>query len=1076
MRNPDRLIQNRYQIIRPIGQGGMGTVYEALDQHLGHTVALKQILRGSKQDFEGEARLLACLHHPALPKVTDHFCEDRGQFLVMEFIPGDDLETARMRQQRLFSPPEVLRWAKQLLEALAYLHAQTPPIIHRDLKPANLKLNSQGDIILLDFGLAKGKNGAAAEPTQSIPGYTLNYAAPEQIRGEGTDARSDLYSLAATLYNLLTGHKPPDAMQRALALANGQLDPLTFDHPQLVQLPPALIQVLRKALMLMPTERFANAQTMLTALKIASDETAYTVAPAAPTAPTPAPSSARPAALVLRQTPHNLPAQLTPLIGREEEVGSLQDRLRQHTVRLVTLTGPGGIGKTRLGQQVAQVLLADFPDGVFFVGLASIREPNLVVSTIAQTLGVREVGSTLLLQSVQAHLQGKTTLLLLDNFEQVIDAAPLLIELLTACPDLKMLVTSREVLRVRGEQEFSVPPLRLPDLTQPFGEKTLAQIPALHLFVQRAQAFNPAFTLDSTNARAVAELCVQLDGLPLAIELAAVRIKVLSPQAMLERLGDRFKFLRGGPRDLPDRQRTLQATLDWSYDLLTEAEKPLFRRLAVFVGGCTLEAADQVCNPPNAESVAPLQCEMLDGLTSLVDKSLLYQQAGLDGESRFMMLATIREYATARLAEGGEEEELRRLHSSYYLALAEQAKLALKGGDQALWLHRLETEYDNLRAVLHWATKRKDHALALSLGVALEPFWDSRGYASEGSGWLQEILMQSRGLSTMMRANALNAAGNLAKEQGNYAAARSLHHEALALRRALDDKPGIAGSLGNLGNIARQQGDYATARLLLEECLARFKALGNLRGVAITLLNLGAIVHEQKDYQAARMLYEESLTMHQEIGDQHSVAKLFVNLGNLSAEQDEFTLAHAYYEKGLAIQRQLGDKEGIATTLLNQGITAFEEGKYEQAKEFCEEALPLQEEVGEKWGIAHSLLYLGNVALAQEDYTMARTFYRQGLVLQQALEDKRLIISSLEAFAALALAGHNAEQAVQLFARAESLREAIKLPISTRDQVDYDHHLASARANLGEEAFSTAWATGQAMTLEQVIALALQET
>ncbi|MFQ5794790.1 MAG: BTAD domain-containing putative transcriptional regulator [Candidatus Bipolaricaulia bacterium] len=500
-----------------------------------------------------------------------------------------------------------------------------------------------------------------------------------------------------------------------------------------------------------------------------------------------------------RAVPNNLPIPLTRFIGRDKERAVVQVRLLDEEMRLLTLTGPGGTGKTRLGLQVVADLIDHFEDGACFVDLAPISDPGLVVSTIAQTLGVKEAEGRPLLDILKASLRGKQMLLVLDNFEQVVAAAPQVVELVAACPQLKVLVTSREPCHVRGEHVFPVPPLALPgsDGKRPLAIERLTQYEAVRLFIERAVAVKPDFAVTDENAPAVAEICIRLDGLPLAIELAAARIKLLSPQALLARLGNRLKLLTGGARDLPACQQTLRDTIDWSYDLLNTGERTLFERLSVFVGGGTLEAAEAVCiGADNLE----LKMDILDGLASLVDKNLLRRKEQADGEPRFLILETIREYGLERLEASGESEAIRRTHADYYLALAEQAEPKLEGPDQRMWLDRLEVEHDNLRAALVWFEQNGEAEAELRLGGALWGFWHMRGYLSEGRRWLEGALAkgEDRDVSASVRAKALHGAGVLTHEQGDYERATVLYEESLDLRRELGDKPGVAILLSNL--------------------------------------------------------------------------------------------------------------------------------------------------------------------------------------------------------------------------------------------------------------------------------------
>jgi predicted ATPase/class 3 adenylate cyclase len=514
---------------------------------------------------------------------------------------------------------------------------------------------------------------------------------------------------------------------------------------------------------------------------------------------------------------NNLPLQPTPLIGREKEVAQVCDLLHSDETRLLTLTGPGGTGKTRLALQATADLLDDFPDGTFFAQLATLTESEMFFSAVAETLGVREVGEQPLGESLKDYLCERRMLLLLDNFEQVLEAAPAVTEMLAVAPDLKVLATSRAPLGLYGEHEFPVPPLSMPDLKSPPPLERLTQYEAVGLFVERARAVKPDFKVTNDSAPAVAEICVRLDGLPLAIELAAARIKMLPPKAMLQRLGSRLKLLTGGARDLPERQRTLRATIEWSFALLDEGEQLLFARLAVFSGGRTLEAIEVICD---AEGDLPV--ETFEGVSSLLDKSLLRQEEGSSGEPRFVMLETVHEFAREKLEESREAEEIKRVHAQYFLTLAEEAYPELKGANQLEWLDRLEAEHDNMRAALTLALERKEAEVAISLGGALWLFWFVRGYHSEGRRWLQEALAIDERGSPDSRAMALAGVGWLAVQQGDLDRAQEVCEEGLEVlehegREARDAKLGL---LVCLGWVALDRDDYERATQLFEESLA----------------------------------------------------------------------------------------------------------------------------------------------------------------------------------------------------------------------------------------------------------------
>lgn len=1105
------LLQNRYRIVRPIGQGGMGAVYEAFDQRLAQTVALKQIMSGDATAFEREARLLARLRHPALPHVTDHFVDDNGQFLVMDYIPGDDLATALLRRRTFFPRADVCAWADQLLTTLVYLHSQEPPIVHRDIKPSNLKLTQQNQLILLDFGLAKGHTKLTSEPQKSAAGYTLAYAAPEQIHGAGTDARSDLYAAAATLYHLLTGNRPTDAIQRALLIADGQPDPLWVATSAHHTLSPLLITILQKALALNPANRFADASAMRTAFQAANQTETTQVA--------------EPSVKVTERPPqhaiaNNLPARLTSLVGRAEEVAELCRLLARPAVRLVTLTGAGGSGKTSLALAVAHALLSDndgaaFSDGIYFVNLAPIQEPALVISTVAQVLGVKEEAGKPLLTSLQKVVRHRRLLLVLDNFEQIVIAAPLLSELLTNCATLKLIVTSREVLRVRGEHEFLVPLLALPKLDAQAPADELGQFAAVQLFVERVRALKPAFVLDESNAAAVAEIVTRLDGLPLAIELAASHSKLLSPQAILERLQDRFKLLRSNVRDLPDRQRTLRAAIDWSYDLLTPDEQTLFRRLAVFVGGCTLEAAEEVCNSPTADQLPPLAIDVLDGLASLLDKSLLSQKSGINGEQRFTMLVSIHEYAQARLSKTSEITPLQRQHALYYRALVEHAESELTGAQQSLWLNRLEEEHDNVRAVLHWATAYHEAEVGARVSGSLWRFWERHGHLVEGRRQLEKILSISSRISARWRAKVLHATGNLTRNQGDYQQARAYYREALALRRELNDKRDLVASLHGLGNVAYDLGDYHEAVPILEEALALWQELGNEWGVALEHLVLGEIAWCQANYQRAMSLLQEGLILYEKQKDLWGIAMVHINIGQIWRDQGDYEKAILSLKRGLALLSEIGHKRGIGLALTYIASVEILREQYIEAASLLNESLVLFREQGEKWGTAHIFAYLGQIFTYENNYEIAESNFVESVKLYQETGDKRATAMALhhqarlslrqnnypaainQAQASLALSNQVGNQfgialalqrlaqiatlqekfegAISLEGAAEALREAINVPLTLQEKRESEEFMQIILAHVSMESLKAGWEKGRGFTVPQAIALAMDQ-
>jgi predicted ATPase/class 3 adenylate cyclase len=690
--------------------------------------------------------------------------------------------------------------------------------------------------------------------------------------------------------------------------------------------------------------------------------------------------------------PHNLPVLRDPLIGRARELAQVEALLARDDVGLVTLTGPGGVGKTRLALQAAADLLDRFPDGVVVSDLAPVRDPALVAPTVVQTLGVPAAGGRPPGEVLRGYLRERRLLLLLDNFEQVLGAAALVADLLRACPHLKALVTSREALRLGGERRVAVPPLALPDprdLREGAAPPTarLARSEAVRLFVARAQAVDAQFALTAANATAVAAICARLDGLPLALELAAARVRILAPAALLARLEHRLGLLTGGARDAPARQRTLRAALDWSYDLLSVEEQTLFRRLGVFAGGFTLEAVAEVCATPPGRPLDAL--DALDSLDSLVAKSLARPVEAAGAEPRFAVLESVREYALELLTAGGEEPAARRRHAAYYLALAERAEPALAGPDQGSWLDRLEQEHDNLRAALAWASEGGTMEAALRLAGALWPFWDLRGHFTEGRRWLAAALRRPGPARPAWRAKALHGAGALAWDQEDYGAARPLLEEALAVERASGNRRGIAAALDRLGDVARHQRDYELARSLCEQSLALCRELGDRPGTAAALTNLANVARRQGDQGRAQAFYEQSLAVSREVGDRRGIGWALNGLGLVASARGEDRRARAHYEASLVAFREVDDRRGIASLLLtNAWHVAQPQGDYARARALCEESLALSRELGDRRGVGFAQARLAQIAAARGDAALARSLYEQCLAILRETGDQ----------------------------------------------------------------------------------------
>ena len=779
----------------------------------------------------------------------------------------------------------------------------------------------------------------------------------------------------------------------------------------------------------------------------------------------------------LQVRPNSLPVQLTPLIGREQEIQAVCTLLRRPETRLVTLTGPGGVGKTRLSLQVGTDLLADFADGVYFVPLAPISDSDLVVARIGWTFGVTETGGRSLFDLLKTYLQDKHLLLLLDNFEQVVSAAPQLSELAAVCPHLKMLVTSRAVLHIRGEHEFLVPPLALPDLTDLAEHETLSQYAAVALFLERARAVKPDFQMTPANTRAIAEICVRLDGLPLAIELAAARVKVLPPQTLLARLGHRLDILTGGGRDAPARQQTLRNTLDWSYDLLDVQEQRLFRRLSIFVGGCTLEAIESVCSTFHEGTF-----HVLDGVASLIDMSLLRQTESEGEERRLVMMEAIREYGLEALVARGEAESARQAHAMYYLQLAEEAEPGLLGPQQALWSERLEREYDNLRAALEWLIAQAEDneagqsigdvkEMALRLVGALSWFWWARGHLTEGRDFLERTLAVSEDVeASSIGAKALFAAANMAFVQSDYKRAVALCEGSLALYRELGDKRGIALSLYPLGNVAWSRGNMALARTLKEEALALHRELGDMGYVALSLFSLGLLDASQGEYARARALFEESLAIDRKLQNKRGVAHTLSQLAQLLfVSQADPAAIKPLIEESLARAQEVGFKEGIAAYYCVSGQMALSQGDLVAARSLGEKGAALYQEIGHRHGTAKSLAVLGKVIATEGDYAAAQTLYEQCLAITGELGEKWVAAIYLVELGEIVAAQHQFAWAAQLWGASETLREATGVPIPSVELADYERSFSSARVHLGERAFAAAWTQGRSMAPEQAL-------
>jgi predicted ATPase/class 3 adenylate cyclase len=647
-----------------------------------------------------------------------------------------------------------------------------------------------------------------------------------------------------------------------------------------------------------------------------------------------------PALRSLEATPNNLPHQVTSFVGRESELVELR-RLLTRT-RLLTLTGSGGCGKTRLGLQLAAYALERFPDGAWLVELAPLADPDLVPQTVASVLGLKGEPGKPIARSLIEHLEDKRLLLLLDNCEHLLDGcAQLVATLVRQCPQVTLLASSREALGIGGEQAYRVPSLSLPDPKREHTRKSVARFEAIQLFTDRALFARPDFQVTDQNVAALASICQRLDGIPLAIELAAARVRSLAVEEINRKLDQRFQLLTGGSRTALPRQQTLRSLIDWSYDLLSDRERQVLQRLSVFAGGWTLEAAERVCA---GDGVA--EQEVLDLLTSLCDKSLVLVEQN-DGGYRYRLLETVRQYARERLLTSTGAEAVRARHRDCFLALAEETHAKLKGPEQAMWLQRLEAEHENLRASLEWSLADAGLNAGLRLCGALQYFWIMRGHFSEGRWWCNRILANAgAGARTSERANALNAAGLLAYRQDDFAAARVLLEEGLAIRRQVGDRKGIGVAAGNLGMVVLDQGDFASARALHQESLLIARELGNRNGVLASLANLGNANYAQGDFAGAQALFEESLAISRELEDAHSTAMSLHWLGIIEGVQGHQRAAGALYQESLLILRGLGLRGRIFYSIQALATVAAALGNPLRAARLWGAEERLREEIG----------------------------------------------------------------------------------------------------------------------------------
>ena len=893
-----------YHVQSLLGTGGMGEVYLARDPRLDRAVALKILPPDLAHDtdrmqrFLREAKAASALNHPSVATIHDIGESDEVRFIVMEYVEGHTL--AEKLVGGALPAREIVDIAVQVADALDAAHAKG--ITHRDIKPANLMVTPRGQAKVLDFGIAKTAPSEspplAAERTtgaQTAVGLVIGsmpYMSPEQVLGRDVDRRSDLFSLGVTLYEMTTGRHP-----FAGATATETMDRILHAQPEPIAglnaaIPAELERITCKCLEKDLNQRYQSARELLADLRHLQQTDAD-----------------RARILVGDHRRHNLPAQLTSFVGRHREIEEVRRLLANN--RLVTLTGAGGCGKTRLALQVAAELVDQFTDGVWFVDLSPLSEQGLIPQTVAATLGVRELPNRSLAEVLAEYLRPRHVLLLLDNCEHLIaECAHLVGPLLRTATSLHVLATSREGLGIAGELVSRVPSLSLPAASELPPSQALLEFDAIRLFAERARAVDASFMVSASNAATVTKICHRLDGVPLALELAAARLNVLTVEQINRRLSDRFRLLTGGSRTAVARQRTLEATIDWSYDLLSETERVLLCRLSVFPGGWTLEAAEDVCVGDDID-----QDIMVDLLSHLVDKSLLIVDAEAAGERRHRFLETVRQYGRERLVRSGDAERVRDRHLSFFSELVRRAEPELQKPDQVFWLNRLHREYDNVRSALDWCLAMAERGdTGLELAAALTWFWIKRGYFAEGRQWLERALAPTES-SGRLRAKALNSLGSIAVFQADYTTTLTRSEESIALGRKAGDLRTTAHSLFLQGVVAVQRGDLEQIARLASESQTAAIASEDLWVQAHPLELLGFVAVFEGHYDRAAQVFKDALELFRRSGDMWGISRMLTNVGQVSVLQRHYSRAKVLAAEGIALSQELGDRREVALYL-----------------------------------------------------------------------------------------------------------------------------------------------------------------
>lgn len=980
---------SRYRILQKIGAGGMGDVYLAEDESLRRRVAIKVLPREFSSDadrtarFRREARAVAGLTHPNVVTIHDYGVDAGQHFLVTEYVAGG---TLRDVIRAGCSRDEAVRLAILIAGALAAAHERS--IVHRDVKPENVLITDEGVVKIVDFGIAKILSAPSARagghdattPTRagSIVG-TVAYMAPEQIRGQDIDGRADVFSLGVLLHELLAGTRPfagatmQDTMAAILTSAPPRLPPAIADPP----LAELVLSMLAKERDARPTSEQVSGELRLLIGSAPRPIALHDVAPATPST--------------------NLPSEPSPLNGREQEIANIARLLQRPDIRLLTITGAAGTGKTRLAMRVGREILNRFPGGVWWVPLEGLRERALVASAIAEVLGVTGTAASSIEQTLCKHLRNEATLILLDNFEQAMEASPLVAALISGTATLKIVITSQAPLHIRAESEYPIDPLPLPVPRAPFD--AIRANPAVMMFVDRACTVRPDFELTETNAPVVAEICRALAGLPLALELAAVRMKMLAPAVILERLRDPLAFLTGGPRDLPERQRALRSAIEWSYSLLEEREKDLFSKLSIFEGGFTPEACIDVCGDGAEEPLA-----------ALVDKSLV-RRVPVAGDERFAMLDAVRRLAASRLDDGRGMVADR--HLSFFTRFAERAEPHLIAAEQPVWTALISADQPNLRAALQHAVETGQSELGLRLAVGMWRFWHVRGLYAEGRRWIGQFQSPSSGVDLTTEWKAWYAHGVIADAQGDYQSAHHAFTQQLEICSKLGDQWATLSATNNLAIVALRLGrlDEAAAHHALT-CRG-WREMGNLGAAALSLQNLGNVERARGLHAEAGQCYRDSAELFRSLGDRRGVALSLSCLADLDRDEKRFDAAIAGYEEALQTFMSLNDHWYVAKSMADYGQACRAAGAPDEAWSLFAESALIFREVGDSKNGADVLEQLAVVAVERGEHGRALRLAGAANAVKRELDVASAPNSALEAAlsSARAAAGNESESA-----------------------------------------------------------------